>query len=397
MYDSIVDNRLFIHPEMDFTPKYNLMYQTNFTVRSHLATQMLLYDRIVIPTNDFGIVPVLINWMGLKIFRKAVEANTFEFIRKTNLLGYSGNGGGLCEFTMNPGQKKEWYWWQAALFGDTELAIEQQLKMLCPFISRSEQKALRDEVIGRTYKFEIDKDFFKQHVVNETLNDIASNQNLTEFIFKHTDRDLTKVDLYRLHGIEENQMRVSSYGTIRDPISLVLRIAEINYQIIIGTSSKESDLFISDGAEELLKNKLKRSDIQSNMTDGFGALLELNDMPDIGKAVVDNSVPFSEIWKLRNRNNSKKFRKWLRELNINNAKEIQKLYVASLENKSIVESLPLRIFRFALTASLGAVEPALGLSVGVVDSFFVNKWLSGYSPKLFLDELNEVKGYLREK
>jgi len=394
MYDSIVDTRLSIHAEMDFTPRYNLVYQTNFKVRSHLATQMLLYDKIVIPTNDFGIIPILINWMGIKTFRESLEADTFAFIKKKNLLGYSGGGGGLCEFTMHPGKKKEWYWWQAALFGDTQLAIEQQLKILCPFIDKNGQNSVQEEVLDRTHEFSIDKDFFKQNVINETLEDIANNQNLTKFVFKDVDSDATKIDLYRLHGINENQMRVSSYGKISDPINLLLRIAEINYQIIIGLSYGESDLFISDGAEELLKSKIRRSDLESNLIEGFGALLELNAMPDIGEAIIANSIPFSELWKLRNRSNSKKFRKWLREIETNDTEEMQRLYVASLENKSIVESLPVRILRFALTASIGAVDPVLGLSVGVVDSFFVNEWLSGYSPKLFLDELNDIKGYL---
>jgi hypothetical protein len=59
--DSIIDSRLFIRLDLDISLKINLLFQINLSNVSHLANQLLLYEKIVIPTKDFGIVPILIN------------------------------------------------------------------------------------------------------------------------------------------------------------------------------------------------------------------------------------------------------------------------------------------------------------------------------------------------
>ena len=56
----------------------------------------------------------------------------------------------------------------------------------------------------------------------------------------------------------------------------------------------------------------------------------------------------------------------------------------------LVQSLPSRAVRFALTTAAGAVVAVLGLAVSVVNSFFVEKYLGGYRPKLMLDEIRRL-------
>ena len=162
-------------------------------------------------------------------------------------------------------------------------------------------------------------------------------------------------------------------------------------EICMSTLSDNADLFTSEGAELLLKDKLIRAGVGSNYLDGFVSLLELNNIPDIGKAIADDNISLLDIWKLRKKRISKDFRKWLRKATNKDARNIERLYVASLGNKALIDSLPLRAIRFAITSVASAVSPAIGLPFGIVDSFFVNKWLSGYSPKLFLDELSKIR------
>lgn len=159
----------------------------------------------------------------------------------------------------------------------------------------------------------------------------------------------------------------------------------------MSTLSGDADLFTSDGAELLLKDKLIRAGVGSNYLDGFLSLLELNNIPDIGKAIANDSISLLDVWELREKRISKNFRKWLRKATNKDARDIERLYVESLGNKVLIDSLPLRAIRFAITSIASAVSPAIGLPFGIVDSFFVNKWLSGYSPKLFLDELSRIK------
>lgn len=389
--DSIIDSRLLIRLDLDVSLKANSFFQINSRNRAHLANQLLLYDRIIIPTKDFGIVPILINWLGLKTFNKALDSDTFLFIRTKALLGYAGLGKGLMEFTIFEGETKKFSWWQDAMFGELDAAIEEQLKNMCPFISRQERARIVEKTIARTKKVEYDNDFFMKNIVHETYTDIMKNKSLSMNVLQNSKHESGKIYLKRLQGVDPNQVRVLNLDRIRDPVDMVLRIAEINMEIYMSTLSDDADLFTSDGAELLLKNKLIRAGIGLNYLDGFLSLLELNKIPNIEKAIYSDSISLLDIWKIRGKKISKKFRKWLRKATIKDARDLEKLYVESLGNKALVNSLPFRSFRFAITSIVGAINPVIGLTSGSVDSFFINKWLSGYSPKLFLDELSKIK------
>lgn len=389
--DSIIDSRLFIRLDLDISLKINSLFQTSLNNVSHLANQLLLYENIIIPTKDFGIVPILINWLGLKTFNKAIESDTFSFLHRKDLLGYAGNGVGISGFIISQGDRKEWTWWQDAMSGEINVAIEQQLKNMCPFISKKEREGIINKTISKSKEVDYDNDFFMKNIVQETYTDIMNNKSLLMFILQNSKRNINEIDLTRLEGINPDQLKVSHFGEIKDAIDLVLRIAEINMEIYMSTLSDDADLFTSEGAELLLKDKLIRSGIGSNYLGGFLSLLELNNIPDIGQAIYNNSLSLVDIWKIREKKISKKFREWLRKATTKDARDIEKLYVESLGNKALINSLPFRAIRFAITGVFGALNPSLGLLVGAVNSFFVDKWLSGYSPKLFLDELSKIK------
>lgn len=391
--DSIIDSKLFVRLDLDISLKANSLFQIDPNNRAHLASQLLLYDKITIPTKDFGILPILINWLGTKTFIEALESDTFSFLHRKALLGYQGNGSGISEITVLGSEAKKMSWWQDAMFGEMDVAIEQQLKNMCPFIPRQERGRIARDIISKSREVDYDKNFFMKNIVHETYTDIMKNTSLSLLLFVMQDskQEANKIDLRRLEGVGPNQARFLGLHGIKDAIDLVLRIAEINMEIYMSTLSDNADLFTSEGAELLLKDKLIRAGVGSNYLDGFVSLLELNNIPDIGKAIADDNISLLDIWKLRKRRTSKDFRKWLRKATNKDARNIERLYVASLGNKALIDSLPLRAIRFATTSIASAVSPAIGLPFGIVDSFFINKWLSGYSPKLFLDELSKIR------
>ena len=58
--DTILDSFLYIRLDLNHTDKANGEFRKDASKKGHLANQLLLYDQIVIPTKDFGIVPILI-------------------------------------------------------------------------------------------------------------------------------------------------------------------------------------------------------------------------------------------------------------------------------------------------------------------------------------------------
>ena len=64
---SIVDVRLFVgHSGGDPPMPMNSRFAAQPPNRAHLASQLLLYDTLVLPTSDFGVIPILIDWMGIE-------------------------------------------------------------------------------------------------------------------------------------------------------------------------------------------------------------------------------------------------------------------------------------------------------------------------------------------
>lgn len=389
--ESIVDNRLFVRLDLDHSLRANSFFQTNVVNRAHLISQLLLFETIIVPTNDFGIVPTLINWFGLNKFEEVIEAEAIKFVRRKGILGYAGNGNGISAVTILPGENSGFEWWQEAIFGqNTTTSIELQLKHMCPFISGKQRQKLTEKVNSFSTALTYDNDFFKKNIVDESYTDIMNNERLSKLILERTRRKTNQVDLTRLDDVEANQVRfLKQEGLINDAADLVLRIAEINMEIIMATAVGNADIFTSEGAEEVIAGKLSSNKIDKSLIESFTSLLELNNIPDIRQAVISDDIDLPTIWPLRQKKIALQFRKWLREANPQNGRELEKAYVNILGKTTLADSLPLRAIRFAVT-SIAGINPAIGLVAGAIDNFFVDKWLSGYSPKLLLDELSKL-------
>lgn len=391
---TILDSRLFVRLDLDHSLKANSLFQTEPANRGHLGAQLLLYEKILIPTNDFGIVPILINWLGLSTFRAAIEASAFGFVRQRGSIGYAGNGVGLCPFeitTSTDGLSTEGMeWWQTARFGDESTALDAQLAVMCPFVGRAERARLIEDVLSPTTSFDIAGSEFHANVARETYEDIMRDPVLSARVFEMAGGHLGRLNLPRLPGVAANMVRTCSLKGPRDAVDLLLNIAEINLQLLMSRSDAGIDMLTPVGAEEILKAKLRRFGVAREYVEGLSKLLELNGLPDLRVAVADGAISLSDVWHIRTSRASTAFRKWLSEAEAKDARDIEKLYVASIGEKSWIDSLPSRVIRFVLVTAAGVLNPVIGAVGGAVDSFFVNRWLNGYSPRLLFDELRSL-------
>ncbi len=192
----------------------------------------------------------------------------------------------------------------------------------------------------------------------------------------------------RLPGVNANQLVIPIEGDAQTPVQLVLKVAEVNLQIVMAEYSGGTDLHVSEGAEKLLEHKILRSGVAKR--EGFARMLELKRIPDIRAAVEAGALSLPNIWKVRQHRSSKLFRRWLAKEEVDTANDLVRLYIESMEETSLSESLPARILRFALTTDIGLVSTVAGVAAGIVDSFFVNHFLKGYRPKLMFDSLGKL-------
>jgi hypothetical protein len=389
--ESIVDNKLFVRLDLDHSLRANSFFLTNPSNRAHLAGQLLLYDSIIIPTTDFGIIPILISWFGLKTFEATLDTSALRFVRRNGILGYAGNGVGISGFSIQPRNDRNFEWWQEAIFGENSgTTIDLQLEQMCPFISNKQRIKLVEQILTCSSTLSYDNDFFMKNIVHESYMDILENEDLSKFVITKENNKEKTIDLTRLTCIKPNETRVLSQdGMVNDAADLVLRASEINMEIVMATSLGNTDIYISKGSEKVLAKKLSRCKLDKSLVESFISLLELNNIPDIRHAVLAGGIDLPRIWSLRNRKISENFRKWLREVDPKNGRDLEKAYIEALGGKAFSESLPIKTLRFVIT-SLAGLNPAVGLITSAIDSFFVDKWLSGYSPKLFLDELSKL-------
>jgi hypothetical protein len=386
----IIDNNLYIRHDNIITGFYknNYDFQNNFFIKGHLATQLLLYDKIVIPTKDFGIIPVLIKWLGLESFNEALNSDTFYFIRIKDWLMYEGVKG-LLIIPGIGGPKDSWF--QEAMFAENNISIEQQLVNFCPDILKKQREQIIDKIIAKTKTLDSVDNTYKKNITNETYKDIMGDNNLSQFIFHKNGNEINKDDFNELKGIKEDHVKILHHDKIRDPLDLLLQVADINMILYFSSLFKDSDLLVPEGAEILLKNKIIRLGIKENYLNNFINFLELENIPNIGKVVQKGEFSLYDIWKIREKKHSRNFRKWLKNASKKDEKSITKLYIASLESIPFIQSLPAKILRFGIVLSSSIINPFLGSTLGICDSFFVGQWLKGYSPKLFLDELRKIK------
>src|SRR5687767_13838829 len=104
--ESILDGRFYIRHDLSDPGLRNDRFANDHRMQTHLVNQLLTYDRIVIPTNDFGIVPILRKWVGAGPFGEMLESGALRFVRWNSLLGYVGNGKGVSTFQILPGPDK---------------------------------------------------------------------------------------------------------------------------------------------------------------------------------------------------------------------------------------------------------------------------------------------------
>jgi hypothetical protein len=121
----------------------------------------------------------------------------------------------------------------------------------------------------------------------------------------------------------------------------------------------------------------------------------VNGIPDLGKLPFPNEQCFKDFHKVTMSSNAAAFRDWFHSLTAVNDTEVLREYVSLLRQVPLCERLPAKLFRFAVTFSLGFI-PMVGQIADIFDTFVVDKLFRPNSAKFFMDDLNKISGTLTE-
>ena len=252
--------------------------------------------------------------------------------------------------------------------------------------------------ISRLVKpYELPKNFYK--VLNEELKDKKfRNKVLIETIKKYYPNHPFKLDeiRYDLEYLDDTQFKVHSNFD-----SLVNNKIAIDSPILALINACEDLHVMSEYSSEIslpeFNSKLIRLKLNSALEKSNKSKKEIE---------VFNHFVFDESWALREAINSKqihvkavlkllqkgeKYKEWLSDLS--NDGNLMLEYVKKIEEKSILESLPLKAIRFyffnGVGFILGAINPDVGIpatiAVNAFDTFLLENLTKKWKPSQFVE------------
>ena len=123
---------MWIRVGLEKSIEKNIAFGANKSNESYFGAQLLLYDKITIPTHDFGIVPQLVNWCGMNELIQLLENDALSFAWADMMPVYGGGGAGLNVYAVGKPDKGWESWNQVARWAPMDESAEAQLHNSIP-------------------------------------------------------------------------------------------------------------------------------------------------------------------------------------------------------------------------------------------------------------------------
>jgi hypothetical protein len=347
-----------------------------------LVEGLLLYDEVVIPTQDFTVIPALMSVLGEAQLRELVESGALKFTRMKGTLILTPNGLAQARISREGGQPHPF---AADLDWTIGWACEE-------FARASEHRALATAI--RSVTAEVDAGTVVESVKPELASDLASSSELRMAV------GLADLDFRQLPP-----NAVHLYGGPELPSAIpgvdgFLRAAQCNAEIDLAVRSGCDDIASAAEIDVVIRAKLDRE----HRGEAAERLLQIASVPDYAPLVRQKVLPLAKLLKLRSSRDGEAFRAWVHNALIDDDPiEIARAYTSLLRSTDAVDGTTGRILR-AITwtaattpvgmAAAGVPGAALGAAAGLcgslIDTFVVSKLrLKGF-PIVFLDRLRDL-------
>lgn len=360
-------------------------------LRGLLGERILLYDQLVIPTGNFGIIPVLRLWLGDEIFISLLEKRIISFLKYTGWVAYVGNGGGIQFFKILP-DKEKGETFGTTFFRDKRVALDYALKNTKSPSPGDDTRNISNLVLDNTIEIELNNDIADK-IRHESYQDIKNSSILRSYLF-FRNPELTEIKLNSLKGVGADQLRVFDfhrpYENLDDDISIMLNVAEHNILLFFMSQINDSDVFSDETTGKILKSKIQRFMQVNKLNDDFEKVLNVNGIPDLAETILKGALTFKEIIKIREKSDAKYFREWLHTNSNSCQEDVVKAFVADITKPSIMEKFPIKVIRFGVPNLVGLLNPITGLALDAADSFILDRLVNKRNPKVFLDNLKRV-------
>jgi hypothetical protein len=226
---------------------------------------------------------------------------------------------------------------------------------------------------------------FTKAAVRQILNQVAGGYDAgADLAFEVIDSDL---GLHVFHNIDLdgiNQRRATLQPVV-EPLTIAFvlsQIQEARADLVLASfyggdfvTSRLVSSVIQIRHEELLR----RSAINRSSHRQFAEVV-LPDTPTLAEVIDSGERTFDEFIALLGK--ADRFKHWLKSVNPDEGVVIT--YLHDVASEGWIQKLPAKTARYIMTTALGATNPVSGIASGFVDTFLVEKLLSGWRPNHFI-------------
>lgn len=211
-----------------------------------------------------------------------------------------------------------------------------------------------------------------------------------EKIKKELDYDFLNGNITTKFGIDNENIE-----DIKDEnINKIFRLVKSNQGLLYSAILNADNLICEANSSVDFENKFKNLyNVNINQsTESFNFLTNKLGVPDFTDLILNNVITIDEFLELRQKRGSYKFREWFYQIDHNKDLAIENLLSQSnIKNKNKV----LSFLRWSFSNAIGMIEPISGTIYSALDTFVLDKLLSGWSPNLYLNKTLGV--YLNKK
>lgn len=209
--------------------RYQAFLQTGKIRFGHLIDSLLLYEKLVLPTQDFMTLTSLVDVLGEAAVNDMLQAGEIEFVRLQGAFGYFGNGSGLVSYRIEGKQSGRS---RQPPFMANDEAVSWALSAL----KTRPAVGLTRAVLEKTVTF-LATDV-SDAAFDETYRDVIRSPHLSGLF-------PPGADLKRLPGIKPNVFRCCSMdkppSEELDHVELLLRLSACNVELKLAELTKCAD------------------------------------------------------------------------------------------------------------------------------------------------------------
>lgn len=358
---------------------------------ARLADYLLMYDQIVIPTGNLQILSVLRFMLGDDVLLELLETRTIVLTRFDQWFGYVGTAGVIFfKAGDDPEKRSAVPNLATSHFLPLDEAIDAAFIAMNPPSTPETRQKYRTLLLDRTNQ--LDTEPLLDGIRAEAYRDIQDSPYLQAMLsIRNGGRTIENLAGSKANTVTVFNPHVPPERNDPPEIRAVLRVVFENFLLGVGGKAEVSELTGDVSTLSILQAKGQRLGYSPHGRSAFAQIQQVSGVPDLGLAFASKQLSARQIVDLRQSKHAQSFRDWLATGNPSStAQDTLKRYVESVGKPSLVESLPVKLLRFATTTTWGALEPVSGGLVAAADSFLLSKWFPSRSPRLFMRQAKVV-------